>query len=78
MGSEAMFLPLRHTCLGKVWWSDDPEPGELPVQQSPLTCERKGGDYVHAFCRHFSGINAEASLSIVITGGFFLFLFCRL
>ncbi|CQR74489.1 hypothetical protein SpAn4DRAFT_0951 [Sporomusa ovata] len=27
------------TSPGKVWQRNDPEPGELPVQQSPLTCE---------------------------------------
>jgi len=36
MGSKAMIVPLRHQCLGKVWQSDEPEPGELPVEQSPF------------------------------------------
>ncbi|CQR74446.1 hypothetical protein SpAn4DRAFT_0908 [Sporomusa ovata] len=42
MGSNAKIGHWEET-PGKVWRREEPEPGELPVQQSPLTCDEGEG-----------------------------------
>lgn len=51
MGSKAMSMPLRRNCLGKVWQHDDPEPGELPVEQSPFDLRVTGRGLIAAIAR---------------------------